>query len=942
MMSKLLSSVPTSLYNVWHKLVRYQHHLRFLSRCLAKKIIPKGLNLKFNLELAKDNGDLNDFCKQQLFTTSLNILTRITEAAKEKMKNVRKQLEEERRKLFDGNDQETATRIWRRVKRHMSSVYISLKKKERKKLASAIRLSTASKDTQEKSTQPSRRPKNRRFCKNLRNTRPSQANGVTVQENSQVAEHTTSQDNQDTHPINLTDQELTDAQVNLLAKGPSFCPIPKDINWLKVQEDLDAFERRVRISAFFANRSESRERNVDPTTIPEAVKKSTWDPPKAPPEVELFLANVRKDVLDPNNVRKPFDNLSKEEREALKQIRNDENLVIRIQDKGSRFVILDKSAYVEKITSQLDNDLHYAKSDVDPTSNHFDKVKKWSQKWLSEKQISQDVADWVTDTTPKPGVAFGNIKTHKVGNPLRLITSCCGTAIERLSAFTESFLKPLSNKLPSFLKDTTDLINKINELNIKGPLPQGTLLVSWDVVGMFPNIDNNLGLSAVREALDSRPVQIPSSNCILEAVKICLESNNSEFNGGHYIQCHGTAMGPKNACSYADLAMGKIDELATGGPVKPNLWWRYRDDVVEVWTHGLEKLHEFTDYINSLYPTIKFELVYSDRTLNVLDLTLTFKDGFISTDIYSKPTDSHLYLPYNSSHPAHCKRAVPYGVALRINRNCSSVEQRDARAREYQTYLERQGYPKSLIKGKFNKAFSVNRGDLLKPSAKEGKKIIPLVLDYNPRLPDISAIINKHCNLIYNAPLLQQTFPPKSLVPSFRRTKNLKELIAPSRFRPTGNALEQGKCFRCAKKCDLCKHLTETDKFQSFATGRTYYIKESVSCSSQNVIYLIACNRCRLQYVGSSKDFKRRFANHKSHMKHNKNTCEVAKHFNSAPHSLDEFEFVIIEQIRNQGNLERALLNREAYWTSQLRCLFPYGLNKRKEYKSNKRVKFNK
>ena len=46
----------------------------------------------------------------------------------------------------------------------------------------------------------------------------------------------------------------------------------------------------------------------------------------------------------------------------------------------------------------------------------------------------------ITIYCTQPGVAFGNVKTHKKGNPLRLITctSCCGTAIERLSAFTES------------------------------------------------------------------------------------------------------------------------------------------------------------------------------------------------------------------------------------------------------------------------------------------------------------------------------------------------------------------------------------------------------------------------------------------------------------------------------------------------------------------------
>ena len=62
------------------------------------------------------------------------------------------------------------------------------------------------------------------------------------------------------------------------------------------------------------------------------------------------------------------------------------------------------------------------------------------------------------------------------------------------------------------------------------------------------------------------------------------------------------------------------------------LWWRYREDIFDFWTQGLPKLLQFTDYINSLYPTIKFELVYSDSSLHVLDLTLHLKDGLIVTD----------------------------------------------------------------------------------------------------------------------------------------------------------------------------------------------------------------------------------------------------------------------------------------------------------------------
>ena len=140
--------------------------------------------------------------------------------------------------------------------------------------------------------------------------------------------------------------------------------------------------------------------------------------------------------------------------------------------------------------------------------------------------------------------------------------------------------------------------------------------------------------------------------------------------------------------------------------MKPLLWWRYRDDVFDVWTHGLPKLLEFTKYINSLYLTIKFELVYSEYTLNVLDLTLHLQDGFSITDIYAKPTDSHLYLPFSSSHPAHCRRAFPYGVALRIRRNCSTDEFLNKRCVEYKGYLKSQGYSAVLVDNQFDRALN--------------------------------------------------------------------------------------------------------------------------------------------------------------------------------------------------------------------------------------------
>lgn len=68
----------------------------------------------------------------------------------------------------------------------------------------------------------------------------------------------------------------------------------------------------------------------------------------------------------------------------------------------------------------------------------------------------------------------------------------------------------------------------------------------------------------------------------------------------------------------------------------------YRDDLFDLWTQGGPKLLEFIDYNNSLYPTIKFELVYSDSVFASFgSLYITLKDSLIVSDICYKP-ESHL------------------------------------------------------------------------------------------------------------------------------------------------------------------------------------------------------------------------------------------------------------------------------------------------------------
>ena len=54
-------------------------------------------------------------------------------------------------------------------------------------------------------------------------------------------------------------------------------------------------------------------------------------------------------------------------------------------------------------------------------------------------------------------------------------------------------------------------------------MSEEVLLVSWEVEAMYPSIDNKLGLEACRDALNTRSEMKPSTECLLEAIKITLE-----------------------------------------------------------------------------------------------------------------------------------------------------------------------------------------------------------------------------------------------------------------------------------------------------------------------------------------------------------------------------------------------------------------------------------
>ena len=87
------------------------------------------------------------------------------------------------------------------------------------------------------------------------------------------------------------------------------------------------------------------------------------------------------------------------------------------------------------------------------------------------------------------------------------------------SALLEYHLKPLSQNVKSFIKDTNDFLKKLDELR---DLLDDFILCTIDVVGLYPNIPLKQGLEAIRKALDKREEQTNLTDSLI-LLAVCFE-----------------------------------------------------------------------------------------------------------------------------------------------------------------------------------------------------------------------------------------------------------------------------------------------------------------------------------------------------------------------------------------------------------------------------------
>jgi len=645
---------------------------------------------------------------------------------------------------------------------------------------------------------------------------------------------------------------------------------------------------------------------------------------------EITEKTLRKYRINDNNyyqLKNPKHNLSKEQRHCIKTLTSNEDIIIKPADKGGLVCIINKASYINEAYRQLNNTKYYKRIDASRRIETIPKINEILHRLVNRKKITESQFDYLSAKEKDRERHFYLLpKVHKPKEKWpqpdmpegRPIVADCGTESRRVSDYVDHFLKPLAINHPAYIKDTYDFINKIRgkEINKK------SLLVTGDVTALYTNMNIDRTLEITKQTLTNNPDPNRPDTELMELLDITMRNNDFTFNNEIFLQIFGTAMGKPYAPSLANIYLIDFDHKARNGfRIKPQFYFRFLDDIFFVWTGSRAELEEYEAYLNTIIPDIKITLNISDLEVNFLDTTV-FKHLHndtctLQTRVFFKETDTHQLLHTSSFHPPHTTRGVLKSQVLRFKRLSSFKTDYDKTCFILFSSLRKRGYNKRALRKVKSDIWHYSRGREIDTKA----SILPIIIPYSPLGTHIIREWKRRLST-------EETFAQYKIIAAYKKHKNIAQLLSRKQTKKTKGINQSIGAFKCnSPRCHTCQDITMTKHFRSTYTRRSYTIKDTLDCKSRNIIYLITCKKCNMQYVGeTSRRLSERLCNHKSNIKLKKDT-PIAAHFNERGHTIHHLSITPIEKIKTNRRYTR--LERELHWIHQLMTYTPFGLNRK-------------
>lgn len=181
-----------------------------------------------------------------------------------------------------------------------------------------------------------------------------------------------------------------------------------------------------------------------------------------------------------------YKKISMDIRKTKKFLNSNKDLIYLKADKGNISILMNKTDYHTKMTELLSDSNTYKLLDNNPLNCIQNKNNQIAKELLNEKHIDNFVYKQLICHNGVLSKIYGLVKVHKDNFPVRPAVSNSGNPIYELSVFVANLLKPLTNDSSFTVKNSFELINKIQEIDIN--TIYNHKFVYLDVVALFTNV----------------------------------------------------------------------------------------------------------------------------------------------------------------------------------------------------------------------------------------------------------------------------------------------------------------------------------------------------------------------------------------------------------------------------------------------------------------------
>ena len=177
---------------------------------------------------------------------------------------------------------------------------------------------------------------------------------------------------------------------------------------------------------------------------------------------------------------------------------------------------------------------------------------------LNRKEIDKKIMDYLIMKKSQSGRFYQLSKTHKRRSnvPGHPVISNNAPAIENISSFLDYHLKTTIPTIQHILEDPRDFLSRLNQLR---DVLDKTLLITFDVVGLYSHMPHKEGLKTMKRYLDRREDQSVPSDSLYKLAKVILKHNYFELGQDVYHQNLGTAIATTFAPHYSKNFMAELE-----------------------------------------------------------------------------------------------------------------------------------------------------------------------------------------------------------------------------------------------------------------------------------------------------------------------------------------------------------------------------------------------